>query len=483
MRQGIKQMNFDELPEEALVPEDEQPFRIPDHWKWVKIGYLSKVVGGGTPKSSSVEYYENGTVPWITPADLTNYDDIYISRGRRNLSGDGLKNSSAKMIPKDSILFSSRAPIGYVALAANDLCTNQGFKSFVPSDVFLPKYGYWYLKYAKPLVEKLASGTTFAEVSGSKIAELPFPIPPLSEQKRIVERIESLLGKITSAGSLLEGAKDTYELQRKAIIAKALQGEMTTSWRVSNPNETAHLLVQEVRKQRDTIQKMLYGKTKSKLNVDGVSLGSEPYTVPESWEWERIGNIVVNVVDGTHHTPTYTTSGIPFLSVKDVKNNKLSFEDTKYISEEEHRELLKRCHPQKGDILITKSGTIGRTAVVETEQEFSLFVSVALIKTAGLSLEPRFIELALEFFVNQEMGNEFVKGTAVKNLHLDQIVKLPIPIPPLHEQKRIVGIVDLIATSLEAYIRSIEEVEQTFKDLANTVLGAAFRGRLTQYTD
>lgn len=224
----------------ALVPEEDQPYTIPNHWIWVKIGHLSKVIGGGTPKSTNEEFFENGTIPWITPADLTGYEDMYIEEGKRNITELGLKNSAAKLMPKNSIIFSSRAPIGYVAIAKNELCTNQGFKSFVPSKYYIPQYGYWYLKSAKQLVEKLASGTTFAEVSGSKIAELSFPLPPIAEQEVIVKKVGVLLGKLREAEDIMEDlngeSKSTVEgqiqLLGRTILSKAMRGMLSTNYTI-----------------------------------------------------------------------------------------------------------------------------------------------------------------------------------------------------------------------------------------------------------
>ena len=134
------------------------------------MGEIADVVGGGTPKTKDPSNFDNGDIPWITPADLTGYTAKYIERGKRNISKKGLDGSAARMMPAGAVLFSSRAPIGYVAIAANPVCTNQGFKSFVPRAGVLPEYLYYYLKQAKPLADDLASGTTFKEVSAKRAA-------------------------------------------------------------------------------------------------------------------------------------------------------------------------------------------------------------------------------------------------------------------------------------------------------------------------
>lgn len=170
----------------------------------------------------------------VNPADLSGYQDMYISRGKRNITEVGLANSSAKILPSNTVLLSSRAPIGYVTIASNDICTNQGFKSFLPSNAYYPEYLYWYLKFSTTYLESMASGTTFKELSGSKCKEIALPLPPLNEQKRIADKVEHLLSKIEEAKQLIEEAKETFELRRAAILDKAFRGELTKKWRQNN---------------------------------------------------------------------------------------------------------------------------------------------------------------------------------------------------------------------------------------------------------
>lgn len=139
-----KDLRLEERLEAALVPEGEQPYEVPENWCWVRLGGITDIVGGGTPSSKVSEYYEGGTIPWISPADLSGYKDMYISHGAKNITELGLEKSSARLMPKNTVLLSSRAPIGYVAIAENDISTNQGFKSFLPSKAYIPHYLYWY---------------------------------------------------------------------------------------------------------------------------------------------------------------------------------------------------------------------------------------------------------------------------------------------------------------------------------------------------
>ena len=137
-------------------------------WRECTIADLGTVIGGATPSTKDPENYEEGNIPWITPKDLSTFSDRYISRGERNITEKGLKGCSAQLMPRHSVLFTSRAPIGYIAIAENEVCTNQGFKSVVPNDRTDYLFLYYLLKYNKDRIESLGSGTTFKEVSDCK---------------------------------------------------------------------------------------------------------------------------------------------------------------------------------------------------------------------------------------------------------------------------------------------------------------------------
>ena len=178
------------LPE---ITEDEIPFEIPENWKWVHLSDLGEIVGGGTPKTGDPSLWDDDGIPWLTPADMKNIRGMYASHGERNISQTGLAKSSAQLMPKGTVLYSSRAPIGYIAIAANDICTNQGFKSLVPANTEINKYMYYCLIARTDDIKARASGTTFKEISGAGFGATLVPLPPLGEQKRIVAKIEEIL--------------------------------------------------------------------------------------------------------------------------------------------------------------------------------------------------------------------------------------------------------------------------------------------------
>ena len=161
----------------------------------MKLSEIGQIVAGGTPKTKIEEYW-NGDVPWITPKDLSSHAGMYISRGERNISQVGLDNSSAKLLPKGTVLFTSRAPIGYVAIARNEVTTNQGFKSIIVDDENDNIFIYYLLKNNIDIIENHANGSTFKEISGSVMKSLEFGIPSLREQKAIAHILSTLDDKI-----------------------------------------------------------------------------------------------------------------------------------------------------------------------------------------------------------------------------------------------------------------------------------------------
>lgn len=178
------------------VENEEIPYTLPKEWKWMRLGEIGSIFGGGTPKTSNPKFWAENEIPWLTPADLSKHVDKYISRGKRDISLAGLNGSSTRLLPAGSVLFSSRAPIGYVAIAKNELATNQGFKSVVPYIQECNQYLYYYLKFVGNKINERASGTTFKEISGKQLSLELIAIPPIQEQQRIVKKIERLFGYI-----------------------------------------------------------------------------------------------------------------------------------------------------------------------------------------------------------------------------------------------------------------------------------------------
>ena len=178
------------------VTDDEKPFDIPDSWEWVRLGNIGTITAGGTPKTSEKSYWKNGNIPWITPAVMSNLQDeavFNINSQLKYINNLGLEKSSAHLIPKNSLVVSSRAPIGYVNIVPFEYTTNQGCKSVSLYNCISIKFLYFAIKRSVPDMNKRASGTTFKEISGTKFGQTIIPLPPLEEQNRIAKKIAELL--------------------------------------------------------------------------------------------------------------------------------------------------------------------------------------------------------------------------------------------------------------------------------------------------
>ena len=204
-------------------------------WIECKISDIGTVVGGATPSTKKPENYQNGTIAWITPKDLSTFSDRYIQHGERNITEAGLKSCSTQLLPKNTVLFSSRAPIGYVAIAANDVCTNQGFKSVIPNENTNPLFVYYLLKYNKDKIEGMGSGTTFKEVSGNTMKNIVVSVP---KDKKVQEKISSMLGSIDDKIEENERINNNLEQQAMAIFKswfvdlEPFNGTMPSDWEI-----------------------------------------------------------------------------------------------------------------------------------------------------------------------------------------------------------------------------------------------------------
>lgn len=209
-------------------------------WKKVKLSELGTIVGGGTPSTKKEEYY-GGDIPWITPKDLANFGERYIEYGNRNITLEGLENSSAKILPAGSILFSSRAPIGYIAIAANNVSTNQGFKSIIPNSDVDSLFLYYLLKFNKDKIENMGSGTTFKEVSASIMKSIEVFIPTeIVEQRKISAILGAIDDKIENNKKINHHLEEILQanlekqLESISIKSKIIDLNLTVSDHVAN---------------------------------------------------------------------------------------------------------------------------------------------------------------------------------------------------------------------------------------------------------
>lgn len=194
-------------------------------WTTGTISDLGTVVGGSTPSKAKPEYYTESGIAWITPKDLSINKSKFISHGENDITELGLRNSSASLMPEGTVLFSSRAPIGYIAIAAGEVTTNQGFKSVVPKPEIGTPFAYFFLKNTLPVIEGMASGSTFKEVSGSTMKNVPAVIP----DAEILAKFSDFCAPIFAQQRTLEEQNQSLAKLRDSLLPKLMSGEIDVS--------------------------------------------------------------------------------------------------------------------------------------------------------------------------------------------------------------------------------------------------------------
>lgn len=194
---------------------------IPEGWKVGRLDEIADVVGGSTPSKAKPEYYTQKGIAWLTPKDLSNHPAVYTSRGEIDITEEGYNSTSTKLMPKGTILFTSRAPIGYISIAQNDICTNQGFKSLVPKKAgtcFL----YCFLKYVTPEIENKSTGSTFKEASGALMKSLQVIMP----EQKVFEDFEEIVCPLFARIESLEKENSRLSLLRDTLLPRLMSGEL-----------------------------------------------------------------------------------------------------------------------------------------------------------------------------------------------------------------------------------------------------------------
>ena len=253
-------------------------------WKECTISDIGTVIGGATPFTTDSRNYDNGNIPWITPKDLSDYHERYISRGERNITETGLKSCATQMLPKNTVLFSSRAPIGYVAIASNEVCTNQGFKSVVPNKDVDYLFLYYLLKYNKEMIEGMGSGTTFKEVSKKTMEQIKVCVPKdISVQRKIAGILDSLDSKIELNNQINRNLEEQAQAIFKSwfIDFEPFGGEMPEDWTIGKLSDLA-----EYEKEKTNLSELTeetYYSTENMLsNKAGVSSATNLPTIDQT---------------------------------------------------------------------------------------------------------------------------------------------------------------------------------------------------------
>ena len=290
----------------------------------------------------------------------------------------------------------------------------------------------------------------------------------VAEQERIVGILDEAFEGIATAKANAEQNLQSARALFDSILNVAIQGKLIPQ----NSRDTSVVnLIREIEKARNAA--IDQGRARPE-KTDPV--GDGQIALPSSWKWAQLESLTVGISDGVHKKPDYVSKGIPFITVKNLTAGPgISFDELNYVTKKDHLEFIKRTHPERGDILVTKDGTIGVVRLIETDIEFSIFVSVALIKPVMRVLGP-YLVYALRASCVQ---NQIVpQGAALKHLYLVDLRRLAIPLPPLPEQKRIVARLDELSVETQSLVNLYEQKLSALEALKKSLLHQAFAGKL-----
>mgnify|MGYP000409561719 CR=1 FL=1 len=446
---------------------------LPAGWTHFSLKSLGGLSGGKTPSKANSDFWSSSDVPWVSPKDmkkdLLNDSEDKISQTAMDKAGMVLYQTGSVLMVTRSGILQHTFP---VALTGADMTVNQDIKVLRPNEGISPKLSFYMLKsFGQEILSACAKGgTTVQSIDTEKLEAFPLPLPPSAEQTRIAQKLDELLAQVDTLKARIDAIPALLKRFRQSVLAAAVSGRLTADWRAENTRIDLSAQINKILSDRS-----LSSKSKK---VPASHLTNEEYEIPDTWRWVSLDSLAAKIVDGTHHTPTYMDHGVPFISVKDIRYGVIDFTNTKFITTEEHAELCKRCHPEKGDLLITKSGTIGRTAIIPRTIEFSLFVSVALIKPASMLVNMHFINIALMKWVDGIDVSSRIVGSAIKNLHLTDMKVLAIPFAPLEEQAEIVRRVEQLFAFTDQLEAKIKTAQARVNHLTQSILAKAFRGEL-----
>lgn len=424
-------LTIEERLQQALVPAEEQPYEVPENWVWVRLGAIAEIVTGGTPSKKQPEYY-GGNFPFYKPSDLDQGRLTYDAS--EYLSEEGKKVS--RIIPKNSTAVCCIGSIGKCGYLMCEGTTNQQINSAIPKINSLCLYYYLCTENFVQNLLSMASATTIAIVNKSKMESCAFPLPPLSEQQRIVERIEELFAKLDEAKERLQEVADSFAVRKAGILHKAFTGELTKQWRREN----------------------------------GVS--------DESWEEKTIGEICSSLKYGTSKKSS-DDGEVVVLRMGNLQNGEIDWSNLAYTSDEED---IKKYLLKSGDVLFNRTNSpelVGKTSIYRGE--IPAIYAGYLIK---LDYEKNIVVGDyLNYYLNSSKAKEYymqvkTDGVSQSNINAKKIGEFEIPLPTLPEQDEIVRLIDDLLARERAAQQAAEQALASIDLMKKSILARAFRGEL-----
>lgn len=422
-------LTIEERLQQALVPAEEQPYEVPENWVWVRLGTIAEIVTGGTPSKKHPEYY-GGNFPFYKPSDLDQGRLTYDAS--EYLSEEGKKVS--RIIPKNSTAVCCIGSIGKCGYLMCEGTTNQQINSAIPKINSLCMYYYLCTENFVQNLLSMASATTIAIVNKSKMESCAFPLPPLPEQQRIVERIEELFAKIDEAKERLQEAVDSFAVRKAAILHKAFTGELTKQWRREN----------------------------------GVS--------DESWEESNFGKFTVSQYGYTEKAH-WEKIGPKFLRITDIQDNKVDWDEVPWCPIDE--DGMKQYAVEIGDIMIARTGaTTGKSYLICDDVE-AVFASFLIrLKVVNKNLDYNYLYGYMQSEDYWRQITDFSSGIAQPGLNASKLKQIKFKCPTLPEQHEIVRLIDdLLARERKAQ-QATEQALASIDLMKKSILARAFRGEL-----
>ena len=432
-------LTIEERLQQALVPAEEQPYEVPENWVWVRLESVASWGSGGTPSRKHEEYY-NGDILWIKTGELNNG---WIYDTEEKITDEGLKKSSAKLFPPYSVLIAMYgATIGKVAILGVPATTNQACACAVCNQSLLYMYLFYYCISQKNVFIEKGKGGAQPNISQIILKQHPIPLPPLSEQQRIVERIEELFAKLDEAKERLQEVDDSFAVRKAAILHKAFTGELTKQWRREN----------------------------------GVS--------DESWEEKKLNEICIARAGYAFNSKEFGSKGYQIIRMGNLYGGQLLLDRSPVFIDEDilDEKIVEKSIIQKGDILITLTGT-----KYKRDYGYAVLVNITgkmLLNQRILSLRPKndnaeFICYCLQtkefrdVFFSNETG-----GVNQGNVSSKFVENISIKYPTLSEQHEIVRLIDELLARERTAQQAAEQALASIDLMKKSILARAFRGEL-----
>jgi type I restriction enzyme S subunit len=402
-------------------------------WERTTLREVCRIVSGSTPRSTEPKFW-GGEIPWITPDDLSRHASKMIARGRRSLTPEGYASCSAQMVPAGTVLYTSRAPIGYAAIASQPVCTNQGFKSLVPPEGVVPDFLYWYMRHATEEVRSRASGTTFAEISGRRMAEVPLLLAPTAEQERIVAAIEEQVSRLDAGVSALDRVRQRLKGMRAAVLQGAF----------------ADWFVHSGARSDDIVR-----STKRVRDLAWVTSGATPARGARKY-W-----------DG---------GSIPWVTSTLVNQDQITAA-REFVTDLALKETSIKLMPV-GTLLVAMYGegqTRGRCSELSIEATTNQ-ACAAIVLNPDSGCLPEYLKLF--FAASYEANRRLSAGGVQPNLSVGIIKELDVPLPSIDVQQVVVSETARQLDAIDQLTQQLSGVSRRGQRLRSAILAAAFSGKL-----